>query len=328
MTKRRTALLISFLVLAFSLPAMAQGKPADKSTKKKSDDIEMPAEEEVDLPPADADPATPTDKDLETSDADVAPTSPVLTTGKRVESRRTWEDIVVIPRKPFIKKGRVDLTPTYGVTVNDNMNEHHTLGLEVDYHITDVLALGLIAQGYIQSDQDKEFWTRYHLNRVSSLNKYLYTFALSFSYVPIYGKMALLNMPILHYEVFISAGVGGSGTRTITKDRGTRPWTNWWSFTFPVGAGVRVFVTDFFAIQAGIRDYMMIDTFEGPRPNCPASGDPNDPCNKQSTDPDAWATREQEIAQENGKTRFINNLQFFLGLSFYLPPSFEYTTFR
>ena len=33
-------------------------------------------------------------------------------------------------------------------------------------------------------------------------------------------------------------------------------------------------------------------------------------------------------AKENGKTRFINNLQFFLGLSFYVPTSFEYTTFR
>ena len=322
MTKRRTALLISFLVLAFSLPAMAQGKPAGK---KKSDDIEMPAEEEVDLPPADADPTTPSDKDLETSDADVAPTSPVLATGKRVESRRTWQDIVVIPRKPFIKKGRVDLTPTYGVTVNDNMNEHSALGLELNYHITDVLSLGLIAQGYIPHNSDKEFWTRYHLNRVSALNKYLYTFALSFAYVPIYGKMALLNGPILHYEVFIAAGVGGSGTRTITKDRGTRPWTNWWSFTFPVGFGIRVFVNDFFAIQAGLRDYMMIDKFEGPRPNCPTSVPE---CALQSSDPEAWAEKEKELAEENGKTRFINNLQFFLGLSFYRPPSFEYTTFR
>ncbi len=323
MTKRRTALLISFLVLAFSLPAMAQGKPAGK--KKKSDDIEMPGEEEVDLPPADADPTTPSDKDLETSDADVAPTSPVLTTGKRVESRRTWQDIVVIPRKPFIKKGRVDLTPTYGVTVNDNMNAHSALGLEVNYHITDVLSLGLIAQGYIPHNADSEFWTRYHLNRVSSLNKYLYTFALSFSYVPIYGKMALLNMPILHYEVFVGAGVGGTGTRTITKDRGTLPWTNWWSFSFPISLGLRVFVTDFFAIQAGVRDFMMIDKFEGPRPTCPTS---IDDCKKQSTDPEAWAKAEQEYAEENGKTRFINNMQFFLGLSFYLPPSFEYTTFR
>ncbi len=322
MTKRRTAYLISFLVLAFSVSAFAQGAPAKKAGKAE-EEIDMPAEEEVDLPPADADPNKPTDKDLETSDADIAPTSPVLTTGKRVESRRTWKDIVVIPRKPFIKKGRFDLTPTFTVTVNDNIIEHYSLGLEVNYHITDVLSLGVFGQYYFKNILDQEFWTRYHYSRVPAMNKYIYTAALNFTYVPIYGKLALLNDWILHYEVFASAGVGGSGTEIVPKDYRYKTFTNPFSLTFPVGMGGRVFVNKFFAIQAGFRDYMMIDKFEGPRGNCPA-----DTVGCKDPDDTVRADAEVEVAKNNAKTRFINNLQFFLGLSFYLPPDFEYTTFR
>ena len=321
MTKRRTAYLISFLVLAFSVSAFAQGAPAKKAGKAE-EEIDMPAEEEVDLPPADADPNKPTDKDLETSDADIAPTSPVLTTGKRVESRRTWKDIVVIPRKPFIKKGRFDLTPTFTVTVNDNIIEHYSLGLEVNYHITDVLSLGVFGQYYFKNILDQEFWTRYHYSRVPAMNKYIYTAALNFTYVPIYGKLALLNDWILHYEVFASAGVGGSGTEIVPKDYRYKTFTNPFSLTFPVGMGGRVFVNKFFAIQAGFRDYMMIDKFEGPRgykDKCKNAG----ACTTEEDIED-----ELNVAQNNAKTRFINNLQFFLGLSCYLPPDFEYTTFR
>jgi outer membrane beta-barrel protein len=324
MTIRRTAFLISFLMLAFSLPVQAQ-TAGKGGAKKAGDEVEMPgADDEVDLPPADADPATPSDKDLETSDADVAPTTPVLTTGKRVESRRTWKDIVVIPRKPFIKKGRFDITPTFTVTVNDNIIQHYSLGLEVNYHITDVLSLGIAGQYYFKNILDQEFWTRYHYSRVPAMNKYNYTVALNFTYVPIYGKLAILNDWILHYEVFASAGVGGSGTEIVPKDYRYKTFANPFSLTFPVGMGGRVFVNKFFAIQAGIRDYMMVDKFEGPRGNCDSKVNPA--CS--DADDAVRADAEVEVARDNAKTRFINNLQFFLGFSFYVPPSFEYTTFR
>lgn len=325
MTIRRTAFLISFLVLALGLPALAQGQTAGKGGGKKADEVDMPSDDDkIDLPPADADPAKPSDKDLETSDADVAPTTPVLTTGKRVESRRTWKDIVVIPRKPFIKKGRFDITPTFTVTVNDNIIQHYSLGLEVNYHITDVLSLGIAAQYYFKDILDQEFWTRYHYSRVPAMNKYIYTAALNFTYVPIYGKLAIFNDWILHYEVFASAGVGGSGTEIVPKDYRYKTFTNPFSLTFPVGMGGRVFVNKFFAIQAGFRDYMMIDKFEGPRGNCPTKDIPE--CG--SADDAVRADAEVGVAKDNAKTRFINNLQFFLGFSFYVPPSFEYTTFR
>jgi hypothetical protein len=35
-----------------------------------------------------------------------------------------------------------------------------------------------------------------------------------------------------------------------------------------------------------------------------------------------------EEAKENASTSFINNVMFQIGLSFWLPTSFEYTTFR
>ena len=35
-----------------------------------------------------------------------------------------------------------------------------------------------------------------------------------------------------------------------------------------------------------------------------------------------------EDAQRNADSEFINNLMFQIGISFWLPTSFEYTTFR
>ena len=303
MKKRCTAIAFCFLVLGFCAPpAWAQG-----GGKKKADDIDLPPEEPK---------KKLSDGDLKASKADLRPTTPLLTTGKRIEARRTWKDIVVIPRKPFLKKGRFDLAPFFGATMNDNIIQHFHLGLEMTYHITDVLAVSVLGMGYFKDILDQEFFTRYHYERVPSMNKYNYTVTLNFSYVPIYGKLALFNQHLMHFEVFALAGVGGSGTEIVPKDYRYKVFTNPFALTFPIGLGARVFVNKWIAIQASIRDYMMVDKFEGSR-GCPVGATD---CSIEDN--------EVDYAKENGKTRFINNLQFHLGVCFYLPTDFQYTTFR
>jgi outer membrane beta-barrel protein len=299
--KRRCSVMgACLLVLAFSLPALAQ---TDEPGEGKQDD--KAGDEGTPTPTPDA---APSDDSLKTKASDMAPTTPVLTTGYRpspLEQQRAWKDIVVIPRKPFMKSGRVELFPYFGVTMNDNLIQHWTIGGEVNYFLTDILAIGVLGQYYFSNVLDEEFKVRYHFGRIPSLNKYRYTVALNFSYVPIYGKFALFNKHILHLEVYLTAGVGGSGTEIIPRDYNNEIFTNPFTLTFPVGAGVRFFVLDWLAVHAVFRDFMMLDKYE----------------------PSPRGISAQE-AKDNADTRFINNMMFTLGVSFWLPPHFKYTTFR
>ena len=62
------------------------------------------------------------------------------------ESEKTnvsWNDIVVVVRKPFLKVNRVEILPTWGITLNDNIVQHQQLAGQLNYYLTDVLAVGI-----------------------------------------------------------------------------------------------------------------------------------------------------------------------------------------
>src|SRR5436190_5744582 len=40
----------------------------------------------------------------------------------------TWQDIVVIPRKRFLKGGRLELSPFVGTSINDILIQHYVFG--------------------------------------------------------------------------------------------------------------------------------------------------------------------------------------------------------
>jgi outer membrane beta-barrel protein len=296
MTKRRTAILCWLLVLALS------GAP------------ETPTTDADGLPPEPPAPPPPTDDLLAPKESDVAPTTPVLTTGpQKGEGKDTWKDIVVIPRKSFLKRRRIELMPYFSTTMNDNLIQHYALGGEINYFLTDILAIGISGHYYFKNVLDQEFYTRYHFQRVPSLNKYKYTATLNFSYVPIYGKFSLFNNQIMHFEVFATAGVGGSGTEIIPRDYRFEAFSNPFTLTFPVGMGGRLFITKWMAVQAAFRSYVMLDKFE--------------PSNRSEPDPGSGRS-EVDIAKENAKTDIVNNMMVNFGVSFFFPMDFKYTTFR
>lgn len=315
MTIRRcTTLLCWVLVVAVALPVSVYAQeeeaeqPGDVADQPGAEPGGEPAEGMPDQPP-EAPP--PSDDVLAPKASDVAPTTPVLTTGDRSQGKATWKDIVVVPRKSFLKRYRVELLPFYAMTMNDNLIQHHAIGGEINFFMTDILSIGVSGMYYFKNVLDQEFYTRYHFHRVPSLNRYIYTATLNFAYVPIYGKFTLFNQHIMHYEVFATAGVGISGTEIIPRDYRYDPFSNMFTLTFPVGMGGRLFVTDWLAVHVAFRAYVMLDKFE---PATRGGG--------------ASEEEEVEIAKSNAKTDIVNNMMFNVGVSFFLPTSFKYTTFR
>jgi outer membrane beta-barrel protein len=222
------------------------------------------------------------------------------------EERVSWQDIVVVVRKPFLKLQRIEVLPLVGITMNDNLIQHVQFGGQLSYYLTDVLAVG--AEGFIYAADLRDPFDQvaFQARRLPAVNQYNYSAALNFSYVPIYGKFAVLDQYLIHWESYFTGGVGFTQSEVIPRDPAYQPFTNF-LVTPNVGVSMRFFLTKWLTVTVGLRDYIFIDQFE-PR--------------------DRQTFVSPEDAKENADSVLINHLMFQAGVSFWWPMSFEYTTFR
>lgn len=283
-------------------PAAGAGSaaPADEGIEidePKPDDGNIDMEEEE--KPVEGDLAA----DLAQSDQVTA-----VKTGPVVKTPISWKDILVVVRKPFLKVRRTELNPFTGISMNDNMIRHYTIGGEFAYYLTDVLAVGVEGMYYVHNFNEPFDLVARQARRLPTVNQYNWSAALNFHYVPVYGKFAVLDRKLVAWEVYFTAGIGAGQSEVIPRDTKFPGFTN--LLIQPnLGASMRFFLAKWLTINLGIRDYLFIDKFE---PTNRAVG-MNDTASE---------------AKDNADSTFINNIMFQVGISFWLPTSFEYTTFR
>lgn len=314
MMRRTTWLLALMLAVASAPAAFAQDDDemtfddADDTKKGDGGDDDIEMEDEGD---GGGDAGSAPDADL----GDL-PSDPLLEGEKGVapvkadqskvgDERVSWQDILVVVRKPFLKSGRVELLPTWGTTMNDNLVRHFQFAGALNYFVTDVLAVGVEGQYYIKDLREPFDLVARQARRLPTVNKYNFGAALNFHYVPIYGKFAILDEHIIHWETYFTAGVGFTQSEVIPRDPALQPFKNF-LVTPNVGGSMRFFITKWLTVNVGIRDYIFVDKFE-----------------------DAMRTEVSgDAAKANADSKLINNVVFQAGVSFWLPPTFEYTTFR
>lgn len=220
----------------------------------------------------------------------------------------SWKDILVVVRKPFLKLHRTELYPYVGVSMNDNMITHYTIGGEFAYWMTDVLAVGVEGMYYQHAFGEPFDLVARQARRLPTVNQYNWSAALNFHYVPVYGKFAVFDRKLVAWEVAFTAGIGAGQSEVIPRDTKFPGFTN--ILIQPnVGAGMRFFLAKWLTVNLGIRDYMFIDKFE-------------------PTERSAMMNGSASEAKDHADSAFINNIMFQIGLSFWLPTTFEYTTFR
>jgi outer membrane beta-barrel protein len=220
----------------------------------------------------------------------------------------SWQDIVVVIRKPFLKVRRTELLPFVGTTMNDNMIRHYTLGGELAYYLTDVLAVGVEGLYYVHSFREPFDLVARQARRLPTINQYNWSAALDFHYVPVYGKFAVLDHKLVTWEALFTAGIGAGQSEVIPRDTKFPGFTN--LLIMPnVGASMRFFLTKWITVNLGIRDYVFYDHFE--------------PKNRSEM---LYSTASE--AKDHADGSLINNVMFQIGVSFWVPTSFEYTTFR
>ena len=289
----------SILLLSVLAPALAYAQdPAPEGE-------ETFTVEETDNP--DATTEQPTDVAAEEDETKGKASDKELVLG---ENRASWQDIVVVIRKPFLKMNRIELIPTWQLTLNDNMIRHYGFDAQINYWLTDVLAVGVEGVYFVKQFRETFDLVASQDRRLPTLNKYKFGAALNFHYVPIYAKFAVFNKRIVHLEGFFTAGVGVTQSEVIPRDPKFDPWTNL-LITPNVGFTMRVFLSRWLTLNVGIRDYVFIDKYED--------------VNRSMGMPGGG---EVDMAKENASSKLINHIMFQAGLSFWFPMSFHYTTFR
>lgn len=216
-------------------------------------------------------------------------------------------DIVVIPRRSFLKAGRLELQPLTGVSINDTLIRHWAFGGDLNYFLSEVFAVGLQGMYFVKERTEREGLVGLQYNRISTINRYLWTAALNFTYLPVYGKFSVFNKYIMHWEAYVSGGVGMTETEIIPSKPLINPTFKTMAITANVGTGGRLYVLDWLTFNVGLRDYVFNDKFE--------------PADRQEG---------QDIAavKKAAQGQFVNNVMLYLGLGFYLPPSFNYRSPR
>jgi len=281
-------------------PPAEQPAPATQTPPGEEQQPVIEIEPETGTPPVEITPeATPTTPETEAAAAP-NPQQAAATHGV------SWQDVVVVMRKPFLKQGRLEIQPSWNVTLNDNMIRHHAFQGQLIYWLTDVLAVGAEGQyftrfGFLEPHELVASAYR----RVPTINQYNWGGALDFHYAPMYAKFAVFNKYLVHWEGMFTVGVGVMQSEVIPRDPMFPGWTN--LLIVPnIGFQARVFVTDWITLDFGVKDYIFVDKFES--------------VNRTTAD--------VEQAMAEASTQLINHIMFTAGFSFWIPTSFRYTTFR
>ena len=311
----RTAktLLVIFGLVGLVTPTAAQAQPKEEEPEVEIEDPEGEGEgegegePEIEIEPEEAQADLAADS-AELAESDAQAEAQLKTEGPLGEYRVAWQDIVVVIRKPFLKVRRWEMQPMLATTMNDNMIRHYGAGAQINYYLTDVLAVGIEGQYFTKQFREPFDLVARQARRLPTINKYNFNAGFNFHYVPVYGKFAVLDKHIVTWETYFTAGLGVTQSEVIPRDPRFEGFSNI-LITPNVGASMRFFLFKWLTVNVGIRDYLFIDKYE--------------PVGRSDTMNDT-----AEEAKENADSAFINNVMFQLSVSFWLPPTFEYTTFR
>lgn len=231
---------------------------------------------------------------------------------KTQAERETDEEKYAVQQIYFLRAGRFEINPYFGLTMNDQFVAHPGPGVAFNYYITNVIAVGLNGNIYLNSESDFNFETGAAARVGLPLTEYQWNANANFTYVPAYGKFAGGSDFIFHYDLYITAGVGAISTRPrAVIDPDNRVFSFEPTVTFGAGIGTRIAFTRFLAATVEVRDYIFFDRIENPTiaTGFDAAGAP------RAQDESTWL--------QDGR-QFTNNVQAQLGISLFLPPTWDY----
>lgn len=215
------------------------------------------------------------------------------------------EQIYAVQQIYAKRRGRLELTPFWAITMNDQFVKHPGPGLALNFYFSEVLAVGANFNYYRPLNTDSQF--NADVRRAARvgvpLTEYDWSAALNFTYVPAYGKFSGFGDFIFHWDVYMLAGVGAISTRPIAViDPDNRYFDYKAKVMFDAGIGARIFFNRWFAAVIEARDLIFQDDLE------------NLKAGKATDSKSTWY----------GEKQLTNNVQMQFGVSVFIPFSFQY----
>lgn len=329
MNQARVGLLVAAALMGLPMTAAAQPKQADAkadakaATDPKADPKAAAAADPGADPGADpaTDPNAPTDPPTGGGDAPtggldelcaIDPDACKSVDLKKAAARDLNPEIYAVQQIYALRRLRFELQPYYGQTLNDQFVSHPAIGLATNFYITNVIGIGLNGNFYFNNPSAFNFQTSRAARIGQSITEYQWNANANFLYVPVYGKFAGFSDFIFHYDIYVVGGVGAISTRPIAvvdPDNRTFDWKP--KVSFNLGAGLRIFFNRWFTVDAELRDYIFPDELENQLIATGVDGDGKPNAQNSAT----W------LADE---VNWTNNVQAQLGISVFLPPTWEY----
>lgn len=169
-----------------------------------------------------------------------------------------------VERKVFLKRERFEVHPYFGMDLNDAFFQHFFVGAAAAYHLEDSFSLELrggaaIAEIEKGSVQFVRVATGSLLEGAPSLLAHA---DIDATWAPIYGKLSLFGESILHFDTFLTAGVGifvsqrgerASPEAALEEVTNVNPAVN-------LGIGQRYYINEWLAFRVELRNYSFIET--------------------------------------------------------------------
>lgn len=161
--------------------------------------------------------------------------------------------VKAVQRKHFLKRRRLEVVPTFAMSLNDAFYSKVGGGIALNYHLVDSLALSLHYEkfGIVQSESVRI--AKRELQSLLLSSKLDWTAGVDFMWTPIYGKLAWFNT-IVHYDLFLITGVGAAWSQTSGDPvgDGAHPAVN-------VGVGQRFSLSDWMAFEFWVKQLLYAD---------------------------------------------------------------------
>jgi outer membrane beta-barrel protein len=196
----------------------------------------------------------------------------------------TIDRIKAVPKKPLLKRRRLELAGMAGVSVNDPYYKHFSAGGSLVFYPHDAFGLGL-GVDYLPRDvriesPNIDIMRQSQTSVMAVFELPTWFYHVDLHWAALYGKLSLFDSFIMHFDLYTSMGFG------VAKAGGRYPPM----MHFAIGQ--RFKLAEWMAFRVELRDYVFLDT-------------------------------QQVNSQEHSDIQ--NYLMVVAGVSFFVPPTFEYT---
>jgi outer membrane beta-barrel protein len=155
--------------------------------------------------------------------------------------------VKAVQRKGFLKRGRLELGLGLPATLNDAFYQKAGVSGRLAWNLHDSFALGLRGTYWwtLRTDHVRQGQAAFQSQLLSS--QPIGQATLDGIWSPIYGKASWLGSRIVHFDLFLLAGVGAvwSDTSVAPRSEGPHPAAD-------LGGGIRFYPTDWLALELGL----------------------------------------------------------------------------